>query len=119
MRKSGCLALVVVVAVLARADARSKAPPKGRPATQQPAAAQVAPVEVVEGTGKTRAIALDQAAERARGKVEELLKKRLGEGGWKRRPHQLEPDYLQDMGVITLEGESKEARPDQAVVMVR
>src|SRR5437016_5934120 len=111
MRKSGWLALIVVAGALGCADSSAR-PPRARPASkqqpaakqqQQPAPAQVTPAEVVEATGKTRAIALEQAAVKARAKVEELLKKRFGEDGWKRRDHQLEPEYLQDMGVITLD----------------
>lgn len=122
MRKNGWLTVLLAIVLVSHVSARGKAPRKGRePAPPPPAAnQQIAPTEIVEGTGKTRAIALEQAGLRGREKVEEMLRKQLGDGGWKRRDHQLEPDYLQEMGVLRLQGDPKaEARPDQAVVVAR
>jgi len=127
MRTSCWLALLVIVGALGCADGSAR-PPKARPGPrqqqpatkqQQPAPAQVAGAEVVEGTGKNKDVALGNAAVAARAKVEELLRKRLGEGGWKRREYQLEPDYLQDMGVITLESDPKAEVRQEAVVVAR
>lgn len=104
MSKCSWLALgaVVVALSLSQVCAGDKVVvKKGRAAAQAaPAAQQLTPVEVVQGEGQTRQQALDQAGLRAQAKVEEQLRKRFGEGGWKRRPHQLEPDYLLEMGVL-------------------
>lgn len=107
MKTSAWLAVAAVVLLLTRADAGGEKKvvvvKKGRAAAAAaapPAQQLVTPVEYVQGEGPTRELAQDQAALRAQAKVEELLRARFGEGGWKRRPHQLEPDYLQEMGVL-------------------
>src|SRR5262245_36423783 len=121
MSKCGWLALVAGALVLSQVCAGDKpVRKKGRSTPPAPAVTQqVTPVEVVEGSGKTRQQALDQAALRAQAKVEELLKGHLGEDRWQRRPHQLEPDYLQEMKVISLDAALLDAPAANGLVVAR
>lgn len=97
------LAVMVLGAVLSRAG---EAPGQAaRPAPRPAPRVIEGAAETVQGYGKTRTKAVEQAALHAQERVEKMLIARFGDDGWRPTARQLDPNYLSQMGVIVLDGE--------------